>query len=208
MSFSKLWNKIYEQVGYSPTNSIPIRVVEDLTLWLQLKDTQEMLDESSSDEEEAAAPATDLTMDPTQGDLTFGTATSRRNLRALHPNPSHILTLWTTFLENVNPLIKIVHVPTTQNLIQEASQDLDSTTKSVNALLFAIYLAAASSLTDQECPALFGEPRSTLLSRYKYAAQKALLSANYLKSPDLMVLQAFVIYLVCISLGIVVFFVR
>ena len=99
-------------------------------------------------------------------------------------------------MENVNPLTKVIHVPSTQKVIYEASQNLDLTTRNVNALLFAIYLGAVGSMTEQENLNTFGESKSTLLGRYKYAAQKALLNANYLKASDLMVLQAFVLYLV------------
>ena len=113
--------------------------------------------------------------------------------------------MWTAFVENVNPLTKVIHVPTAQKVIYEASQNLDSVTRSVNALLFAIYFAAVGSLTEQESLNTLGEPKSALLSRYKYAAQKALLTANYLKASDLMVLQAFVLYLVCFRCGLVLY---
>lgn len=172
--------------------NIPLR----LTNYLQLKDTQELLDEESSDEEPSFIPASNPLADPDEADLTFGTSISKSALRTLHPHPAEISFLWTAFAENVNPLIKVIHGPTTQALVNESIQNLDSLGRGVSALLFAIYLAAATSLTEQECISMLGEPKAALIGRYKYAAQKALLNASYLKSSDMTVLQAFVVYLV------------
>ena len=141
----------------------------------------------------------DTSADPTQADIFFGNSSSRSNLRALHPHPSHIPLLWNAFQENVNPLIKVLHNPSTKKLFLQASQNLDSISRSINALMFCVYLAAVTSLSEQDCMNMLGEPKTTLFTRYKYAAQKALLGANYLKSSDLMVLQAFVVYLVSMA---------
>ena len=193
---SKLWNKIYEQVGFVSAEAFSLSWFLVLMELLQLKDTQELLDEESSDEEGRSAPRIDQLADPTQADLTFGTSVAASSLQTLHPHPSHIIALWTAFAENVNPLTRIIHVPSAQRLVLEVSQNIDSLSKGATALFFAIYFAAVTSLTDDDCVEQFGEPKSALQARYKYTTQKALLNANYLRSSDLMVLQAFVIYLV------------
>ena len=161
------------------------------------------MEEESSDEEDLSASMADTSADPAQADMVFGTSTPRSNLRALHPHPSHIPLLWNAFQDNVTPLTKVLHNPSTKTLFLQASQKLDSVSRSVNALLFCVYLATVTSLSEQECMNMLGEPKTTLFTRYKYAAQKALLSANYLRSSDLMVLQAFVVYLVSASVFII-----
>src|SRR5277367_1299975 len=72
-------------------------------------------------------------------------------LRSSHPQPVHMFMLWQTFLDNVNPLVKLFHAPTVQQLILEASSNLDNIAASTEALMFAIYLCAVTSLRNDDC---------------------------------------------------------
>lgn len=130
----------------------------------------------------------------------FGAA-SKHNLTILHPNPVHIFKLWQVFLENVNPLTKIIHAPTLQQRILNASGDLGSIPEDLEALMFAIYCAALTSLDDNEVLQSFGEARSKLLSAHRQNAQNALVNAKLLKTSNLVVLQALIIFIV----GLVLF---
>lgn len=127
--------------------------------------------------------------------MLMGLAT-RESLTELHPDPLHIFKLWQTFLENVNPLIKIVHTPTLQPQILEATGDLPTVGKELEALMFAIYCIALGSLQADEVRRSFGESKKKLLSRYRQGAQLALSKASFLRTSNLMVLQAFMLYLV------------
>jgi len=109
-----------------------------------------------------------------------------------------IFRLWQTFIENVNPLTKLIHNPTVQALVLESSGRLGDLSAPTEALLFSIYLSAITSLDDEECERMMGESKSVVWNRYMNAAQQALLNAQILKSNDLTVLQAFTIYLVTI----------
>ncbi|KJK66797.1 specific transcription factor domain protein [Aspergillus parasiticus SU-1] len=129
-----------------------------------------------------------------EGALLFGPA-STPNLSGLHPNPVHIFKLWQTFLENVNPLTKIIHVPTLQQRILNASGNLNSMPSELEALMFAIYCAAIRSLSDEEVLQGFGKSRTTLLGQYQQAAQSALVKAGLLKTSNMVILQAFVIFI-------------
>jgi hypothetical protein len=62
--------------------------------------------------------------------------------------------------------------------------------------MFVIYFFAANGLKQSECESLFGEDKSVLISRYCTAAQRALITADFISSPNLMSLQAFVLFLV------------
>lgn len=104
--------------------------------------------------------------------------------------------LWQTFLNNVHPLTKILHSPSVQQLVLEASSDLENVSREVNALLFAIYSSAITSLSNSVCQSTFGESRSALLARYQLGARRALLKAKYLSSSELMTLQAYTVFLV------------
>lgn len=100
------------------------------------------------------------------------------------------------FLDNVNPLIKVIHAPTTQQQILETSTNLASVSKGMEALLFSIYLLAITSIDDVRCKEVFGEERILLLARYQFGTQQALLNAEFLRPSSLAVLQALLIYLV------------
>ncbi len=128
-------------------------------------------------------------------DLFFDTSTME-NFKALHPSPVHIFRLWQTFLDNVNPLIKIFHAPTVQQKVLDATVDLDSMPKNIEALMFGIYCAATISMNDQDCQKLFHENREQVLARFQSGARQALRNAGYLRSSDVVVLQAITLYLV------------
>ncbi len=72
------------------------------------------------------------------------------DLRPLHPLPSQIPFMWQTFQENIDTIVKVLHVPTMNVLIREAQNNLDSLTPSTEALLFSIYYAAITSMSDEE----------------------------------------------------------
>jgi cell division protein FtsX len=80
----------------------------------------------------------------------MGYNSSDVNLKSLHPLPSQIPFYWQTFLENVNPLVKILHVPTMNKTIKEVQNNLESLSKSTEALMFAIYFATITSMNGTE----------------------------------------------------------
>lgn len=118
-----------------------------------------------------------------------------------YPSAVHSFQLWQVFISNVHPLTKILHGPTVQKDILETFSEPTSTPGPTEALIFAIYLVAVVSLTDAECRSRFGEPRKDLLARYCNATEVALSKADFLRSTDLRVLQAFTLHLVSIKLS-------
>jgi hypothetical protein len=55
---------------------------------------------------------------------------------------------------------------------------------------------AVTSITDSECNTMFGEEKTVLLARYQSGSRQALCRAGLLRSSDMTILQAFVLYLV------------
>jgi hypothetical protein len=72
------------------------------------------------------------------------------DLRKLHPLPSQIPFIWQIYIENVDPLIKLLHIPTMNSIIRKIRSDMDSITPGLEALMFAIYFAAITSLEEDE----------------------------------------------------------
>ncbi|KAI1404620.1 fungal-specific transcription factor domain-containing protein [Hypoxylon fuscum] len=112
-----------------------------------------------------------------------------------HPSAIQIFQLWQIYLNNVNPLLKLTHTPTLQVRIIEAGANLDKVSRPLEALMFSIYLMAITSIDEDECQTTFNESRMSLLAKYQWAAQQALLNAGFMRSPDLTLLQAYLLYL-------------
>ena len=83
-----------------------------------------------------------------------------------------------------------------QQQILNVVSDLGSIGKGMEALLFSIYGCAVHSMTDEEVQKEFGLEKSLLQTRFLTATQKALANAGLLKTSDLVLLQAFCLYLV------------
>jgi hypothetical protein len=165
----------------------------------QMRHPDEMLPESTDDEADTTIPATKHPPEyiSNESSLLFGSPLYSRSLRDLHPTSFHIQKLWFVFRENVDPLIKLFHLPTKEVTILRCSTALDNLTRRVEAFMFATYFFAVTSLDEEECLDQFGERRSLLLDRYQYATEQAMMRVGVLGSTDLVVLQAFVMYLVC-----------
>lgn len=163
----------------------------------EFRDLKDILDESSDEELSsgniANAPES---FHPDGSRLLFGSPMSSIGLRPLHPQPIQAFKLWQTYLDNVNPLIKLFHAPTVQQLMSEANGNLDGIPRNVEALLFAIYCIAVESLSDGECITMMGEPKDVVRQRFRSGAQHALINASFLKTSDVMVLQALTLFIV------------
>lgn len=121
---------------------------------------------------------------------------SMTSVTSLHPPAVQIFQLWQIYLDNVNPLLKLTHTPTLQGQLIEAAANPSKISKPLEALLFSIYFIAIVSLNDEEALETFKEDKTRLISRYHRGTQQALINAGFMRSPDIVVLQAFVIYLV------------
>ncbi|KAJ5426148.1 hypothetical protein N7465_001218 [Penicillium sp. CMV-2018d] len=127
----------------------------------------------------------------------LSTSTTRDILTELHPSPLNIFKLWQAFLENVNPLTKIIHAPTVQQQILDAMSDLGKVSREIEALMFAIYCIALVSLQAEDVEKSFGESKKALLSKCRRGAQLAFKNASLLRTSSSVVLQAFMLYLLC-----------
>jgi len=116
-----------------------------------------------------------------------------------HPPPATVMKLWTIFLENVNPVTKLLHTPSTHQKLLDATSSPESISRGMEALMFSIYACAIASLTEKECRKQLGDARDALLLKYQSASQLALLACGILKPSEIIVLQAFVLMLVSLS---------
>jgi hypothetical protein len=90
----------------------------------------------------------------------FGFSSILLDMQALRPPAERIVLLWQLYLENVDPLIKMIHTPSVQRKILIASPP------ALEALMFAIYYAAVISIqSPEQCEKELGEDRQLLLTR-------------------------------------------
>jgi hypothetical protein len=131
-------------------------------------------------------------------DFIFGVCPIFEDLSPFHPPLSQILYYWQVYLNNCEGLLKLIHAPTANTMIQNAVRnDLRNLDKSDELLMFCFYFAAITSLTEDEVMRQFGQERSPLLERHELAIKHGLTRARFLQTQDLKVLQALVLYLVC-----------
>jgi hypothetical protein len=135
---------------------------------------------------------------PQDNDMLLGTPT-KVNITALHPDPSHISRLWQIFLTNINPLTHLIHAPTMQQSLSDACQvGMQGISRGLEAFLFAMYLSAVNSLSELECSNILGESKEALMMKYWFGSRQSLINSLWLRSSELMVLQAFVLFLLSV----------
>lgn len=159
----------------------------------ELHGNDDLLQPSSGDESESTAR--EFANAPQSIDFMLGISPTNAELKSLHPSSEQIYKLWQVFLDNINPLTKVIHQPTLQSAIFDASFNLNKVGRGLETLMFAIYASATYSMTDKECADMLHEDKTTLLARYRLGLRKALVRANFLATSEIAVLQAFTIYL-------------
>ncbi|KAE8420586.1 hypothetical protein BDV36DRAFT_99505 [Aspergillus pseudocaelatus] len=116
------------------------------------------------------------------------------SLHHLHPEPRDALQLWALYVKNVDPVSKILHIPTAQSAIIATILDSKQAGKSMSALTFAIYFAALTSITEQDAAELSLD-RAQLLEHFKRGLGHILVGTELLNQPDMPALQALAIFL-------------
>ncbi|KAL8999049.1 MAG: hypothetical protein Q9169_002047 [Polycauliona sp. 2 TL-2023] len=163
-------------------------------------DIKEEVETSGTASKTPLTPVHPSEQSPSRNGFVFNFNVHKIDLRFLHPNPVQIENMCNIYLMNVDPINRILHKPTLRKFITGAKDHLDTMPggSKMQALMFAMYFAAITSLTPGECIQEFGEPKTELLARYRYGTEQALVQADILNSMEMVTLQALVIYLICI----------
>ncbi|KAF1935547.1 hypothetical protein EJ02DRAFT_123545 [Clathrospora elynae] len=161
----------------------------------EVEDLKAILIEPSDDEEDAHSPESSNMSSQHQGFI-FGYSSSNVDMQILRPTEHQARQFWDIYKENVDPLVKVLHIPTFEPTFFEAVSHVDRVPKGLEALLFAIYYGAVTSTTSEDCLERWSEDRITLLSRYRFGLEQALARANFLYCDEIVILHAFVIFLI------------
>ncbi|KAL2207101.1 hypothetical protein CC79DRAFT_1289477 [Sarocladium strictum] len=113
------------------------------------------------------------------------------NLTHLH---SHMLFLWQTFCDNVDPFITVLDILATTNMIHSIKGNFNTLSPEDRAQMISISLAAVVSLDEEEVSLNLGVPKPQLLAHLRLGTENALASATFMTTRSLVVAQAFAIY--------------
>ena len=118
-----------------------------------------------------------------------------QNLLLHHPDHERSDVLWSTYVDKVDPLCKILHVPSTAQMIKTVSRTPSKASRADECVVFAVYHFAVYCMSDDECTSKTGVSRDTLRQQYHFAARQALVNASFLRTTELAVLQSLVLLL-------------
>lgn len=116
----------------------------------------------------------------------------------VYPDAQVALRLWNIYVKSVDPVLKILHIPTVQSTVVATILDPRSAPPSTVALTFAIYFAAVTALyhDDNHEPIDLPCEKAVLLKRYKTCLDQLLTVTNLTERPEMAALQALAIYVV------------
>ncbi|GKZ81752.1 hypothetical protein AnigIFM56816_006274 [Aspergillus niger] len=134
----------------------------------------------------------------TGNEFVFQYSSMAVSLSDFYPSSSHRRILWNLFEENVAPLAMIIHKPWLASILNSAGATAIADYKAFEAVRFAVYFAATTSMSPEQCTETFSQGQSSLQQYYRFATQQALARANFLQSQSLTVLQATTLFLTCL----------
>jgi hypothetical protein len=114
----------------------------------------------------------------------------------LHPSLQILAKLRDAFVDRVDPMMKVWHLPTFYSACVESVQNPQSVSKSMEAAMFAFYSVTISTLKEEESQELFGVQKSTMYTLYRSAARQALVNAGLMSTSNLNTLRAYAIFMV------------
>ncbi|KAL8746716.1 MAG: hypothetical protein Q9190_001309 [Brigantiaea leucoxantha] len=164
----------------------------------EVDEMRDILDDPTDDEDDYPSPGSGSSASANHQGFIFSFSSTILDLYRFHPPANHVMTYWEIYKENVDPLIKILHRIETEKVMIEAAKDLEHISKPTEVMMFSIYFAAVTSLSEDECLNITGTDKDTALKNYRFAFEQAMARAGFLGTTELVVVQSFVIFLICV----------
>ncbi|KAI8175708.1 C6 transcription factor asaR [Colletotrichum sp. SAR 10_75] len=115
-------------------------------------------------------------------------------MSSLHPEKSAAIRLWTNYVNNIEPYVKILHVPTDEATVYSTIAEHHRAKAEHLALCFAIYFVSVA--VPDGADRRGRKERTLSLHQFKKGLEQALSHANFLERPTIVLLKALGIYLV------------
>ncbi|MCJ1379801.1 hypothetical protein MMC17_002904 [Xylographa soralifera] len=120
------------------------------------------------------------------------------DLARRHPTPQDATALWDIFYRRVHPVVKISFNWEIEPLRATAIAPNGPNRLAFpdHAFIFAVYLISVTSLSEDECSRLLGQPKSALFSDFQILCEQALAGSNFLGASDIATIQASTMYII------------
>lgn len=164
----------------------------------EVAEMRDILDDSTEDEDDYPSPDSGSSASGNHQGFLFSFSSLAINLRTFHPPEPQIAMYWNVFITNVDPIIKLVHVPYHGKIVCEASKDLNHVNKPIELFMFTIYYAAVTSLSAADCFMYLGLEKQEALRKYRFAVEQGLSRTGFLSTQELIVLQSMLLFLTCV----------
>ncbi|KAI0158032.1 hypothetical protein GGR52DRAFT_184191 [Hypoxylon sp. FL1284] len=153
--------------------------------------------EDCDDEDDALSPSTSTPSNIGTSAFIFPEANSfdRGLTDAMFPMPSQMLFIWRTYIENIDPLVKVLHIPTMTAVLERCRGQIRTLDADMLSLFACISFAAIQSMPPEDVLLNFGMDKKTLLSSYRRGAEQTLSNADVINTTSLAPVQALAIYL-------------
>lgn len=159
---------------------------------------RDILDDETEDEDDYPSPGSGSSASGNHQGFIFSFSSTILSLRRFHPTPEQISIHWGIFKANVDPVLKLLHIPHYENMISQASLDLDHVSRPIELLMFTIYFSAITSLSPDDCILQLGLEKHAALRKYRFAVEQALARSGFLNTQELVVLQSMILFLTCV----------
>lgn len=159
-------------------------------------------EDSDSSQDESLPPAQATTLEQGRPAAERNAFLFRHNLHPaglnsaeLHPLPSQVPFLLTVYSDNVGLFTQVVHMPTVSKLVSDTRAGGTALSPPNEALLFAIYYAACTSMEEEDVMTNFGQAKAELNLKFRLGFEHAMAKADFLNEPNMVLVQALLIFL-------------
>lgn len=117
---------------------------------------------------------------------------------AQEPDGATAALLFNSYLEHVEPVQKLFHVPTLRPFMEQGAPYLGQPSDAPcnKALKMSLYFAGVNSLIQEESFVMFGKPTEQVVNEFRRSVDIALYQADPLNTNELATLQALLLYTV------------
>lgn len=163
----------------------------------EVMEMRDILDDPTDEEDDYPSPGSGSDATANHQGFIFSFSSTVLSLRNFHPSRDQIPIYWDIYKSNIDPVIKLLHIPYHQKIFYKAAQDLDNISKPMEVFMLTIYYAAVTSLPPHDCIMRLGLEKQEALRKYRFATEQALARTGFLNSQEFIVLQAMLLFLTC-----------
>ncbi|OGM46113.1 hypothetical protein ABOM_005710 [Aspergillus bombycis] len=134
------------------------------------------------------------------GGLVGDTNWTNMSSKGFYPHSGQLCMLWHIYQTRVHPLIAVLHIPSVERIVRDAADGI-ALEPGNRSLILSVCFAAVVSMTPDQCVSTLGQSYEMTIQGLSVAVNRALKQANFIRSQDISILQAAVLFLLCFRVG-------